>query len=369
VSAPADIDGILVQWGERLFYPPNRIVRPTAPARLSPGLGRRAAGVRARIRSTIRRAPQVMVKVTGGGRGARAIAAHIRYISKDGRLPLEDDRGAIREGMEVVQDVVEQWRYAGSYIPDTGPRREAFNITLSMPHGTDPLAVQRAGREFAEQELKDHRWVMVLHDHQANPHVHISVRAESQSGRRLSPRKTDLHRWRETFAERLRGWGIEAEATRQATRGVLRNSVPTWRVKAREEDRLNRDFARDTADKKTADGHTYAIEAWAEIIQGLLHSGVPGDRELAREVSRYVRSTPLALKALERQQQRAERERELELTRAREGDRVQLKSSVTRTRPDRDLQRAPEVTRTRPDRDLQRAPEVTRTRPDRDIER
>jgi hypothetical protein len=51
---------------------------------------------------------------------------------------------------------------------------------------------------------------MVLHDHLANPHVHISVRAESKNGKRLNPRKADLHRWRETSAERLRGWGIDA---------------------------------------------------------------------------------------------------------------------------------------------------------------
>ena len=99
---------------------------------------------------------------------------------------------------------------------------------LSMPRGTDPLSVQRAAREFAQAELADHSYVMVLHDHQANPHVHISVRAESKHGKRLNPRKADLHRWRETFAEKLRGWGIEAEATRQATRGAdaqLRSAV------------------------------------------------------------------------------------------------------------------------------------------------
>ena len=61
-----------------------------------------------------------------------------------------------------------------------------------------------------------------VHDHQANPHVHISVRAESKHGKRLNPRKADLHRWRETFAEKLRGHGIEAEATRQATRQATR---------------------------------------------------------------------------------------------------------------------------------------------------
>jgi hypothetical protein len=34
-------------------------------------------------------------------------------------------------------------------------------------------------------------------------------------GKRLNPRKADLHRWRETFAEKLRGWGTDAEASRQ----------------------------------------------------------------------------------------------------------------------------------------------------------
>ncbi|HEX7439614.1 MAG TPA: hypothetical protein VF319_05900 [Caldimonas sp.] len=42
----------------------------------------------------------------------------------------------------------------------------------------------------------------------------------------------DLHRWRETFAEKLRGWGVEAEATRQPTRGN-RSFDPLWRIRAR----------------------------------------------------------------------------------------------------------------------------------------
>jgi type IV secretory pathway VirD2 relaxase len=57
--------------------------------------------------------------------------------------------------------------------------------------------------------LGDHKYVMVLHDHQANPHVHVSVRAESKHGQRLNPLKADLQRWRETFAERLRKRGVE----------------------------------------------------------------------------------------------------------------------------------------------------------------
>jgi hypothetical protein len=243
MSTGAEVDGVLVQWGERLFYPGNRIVRSGSTPRLSGGVGHRAAAIRRHIQATVRRAPQVMVKVTGGGRGMRAIAAHFRYISRNGHLEIEDDRGVTRDGKEALHDLEEQWQHGGSFIDETSHRREAFNLMLSMPDGTDPLIVQRAAREFARDELGDHRYVMALHDDQANPHVHISVRAESRHGERLNPRKADLQRWRETFAEKLRGWGIDAEATRQAARGQIRSYPPIWRVKAKEEGRLKTDWA------------------------------------------------------------------------------------------------------------------------------
>ena len=240
MSPTPDIDGVLIQWGDRLFYPGNHIVKTKPQPKLSALAARqRAAILRQRIAATVtRRAPQVMVKVTGGGRGMKAIAAHFRYISKNGRLEIENERGEKLLGKEVLRELADDWRFGGSLIDEVGNRREAFNIMLSMPRGTDPLSVQWAAREFAKAELADQKFVMVLHDHQANPHVHISVRAESKHGKRLNPRKTDLHRWRETFAQKLAERGIEAEATRQATRGNSRNYDPLWRIKAREDGRL-----------------------------------------------------------------------------------------------------------------------------------
>ena len=225
--------------GERLFYPGNRIVKvapqPKLPANL---LRRRANAVRARIEATVvRRAPQVMVKVTGGGRGMKAIAAHFKYISKNGRLDIEDDRDEVLRGKGDLRGLVDDWRLGGTPVDDVGFRREAFNIMLSMPRGVDPLYVLKAVREFANVELADHKYVMVLHDHQANPHVHLSVRAESRHGKRLNPRKADLSRWRQTFAEKLRGWGIEAEASSRGVRGQGRGES-LWRIKAREDQRL-----------------------------------------------------------------------------------------------------------------------------------
>ena len=192
------IDGALVQWGDRLFYLGNRIVRTHGATLSGKLLHDRARAIRQRVHATvIRGAPQVMVKITGGGRGMGAIAAHFRYISKSGRLPIEDDRGMVREGKESLHALADQWRHAGALIPEHSMRREAFNLMLSMPAGTPASALQAAARAFARTELSNHRHVMVLHTHQANPHVHLSVRAEGRDGQRLNPRKVDLRRWRE----------------------------------------------------------------------------------------------------------------------------------------------------------------------------
>ncbi|MDO9605392.1 conjugal transfer protein TraS [Hydrogenophaga sp.] len=294
MAIPDNLDGILITWGDRLFYPGNRVVKVKLSPRLNGDAARqRAAVIRQRIAATVvRRAPQVMVKVTGGGRGLRAIAAHFRYISKNGRLEIEDQRGEIMRGKDVLYDLAEEWRFSGSLIPDgaePGHRREAFNIMLSMPRGTDPLTVQRAAREFAQIELRDHKYVMVLHDHQANPHVHISVRAESMLGKRLNPRKADLQRWRETFAEKLRGHGVEAEATRQATRGHNRNHDALWRIKARHEGRLHTTRTGVKSSAQARATRSEAAEAWVHVGHALARSGDLADRELARSIAEFTR--------------------------------------------------------------------------------
>ncbi len=286
------VDGVLVQWGERLFYPGNRRVSVAPQPRLDTLMRRQAAVIRRRIASTVaRRAPQVMVKVTGGGRGMGAIAAHFRYISKNGRLAFEDDRGVIHQDKEALHDLAEQWRLGGSLIGETSPRREAFNLMLSMPRGTDAQIVLRSAREFAQIELKDHRYVMVLHEHQENPHVHLSVRAESMNGQRLNPRKADLQRWRESFAERLRGYGVEAEATRQATRGEGRRYENLWQRKAREEGRLRHDADPARSGDAYRRNRTGALLAWARIVEALDASDQAGDRELAQHIRSFVRDS------------------------------------------------------------------------------
>ena len=258
-----------------------------------------AQALRQRIRATVvRRAPQVMVKVTGGGRGMGAIAAHLRYIAKAGRLPIEDDRGTVREGRDALRAIADQWRFGGTRIPEVSERREAFNLMLSMPAGTDARALQQAAREFAEAELANHRYVMVLHTHQANPHVHISVHAEGRDGSRLNPRKEDLRRWRETFAERLRAWGIEAEASSQAVRGSRHHDERVWsRKKVQGRGRAGGDKQKPP---RMSPSHRRAGEAWVRVAQALAASPEASDRDLCSAIVRYVREMPVVRAAMAR---------------------------------------------------------------------
>ena len=300
------LDGILITWGDRLFYPGNRIVQARPQPRLgAQGSHQRANAIRQRIEATVvRRAPQVMVKVTGGGRSMAAIAAHFRYISKNGRLVIEDQRGETMQGKDSLHHLADEWRMGGVRIPEDaepGLRREAFNIMLSMPRGTDPLIVQRAAREFAQAELADHKYVMVLHDHQANPHVHISVRAVSRLGKRLNPRKNDLHRWRETFAEKLRGYGVEAEATRQVTRAKFHQPDQLWRLKAQEDGRLRKVRSSGTDGPKLRASRAAAVDAWVQIGLALAGSGQATDRQLAKHIASFVRGVSDSNKAADAQ--------------------------------------------------------------------
>jgi hypothetical protein len=136
---------------------------------------------------------------------------------------------------------------------------------------------------------------MVLHDHQANPHVHISVRAESKHGKRLNPRKADLHRWRETFAEKLCDRGVEAEATRQATRGRNRNYDPLWRIKAREDGRLRTRRPSTKSSAHARSTRAEAVEAWMEVGRALATSTDKGDRDLARSIAAFIQEMPLGM--------------------------------------------------------------------------
>ena len=303
------VDGLLMDWGEKFFDKAkfwgtpvraaptragsSRSGRAQVPKLRGGSIGRaggrvEARAVRGRLADLVRKSPQVMVKVYGGGKGMKPIRAHLRYIARAGRegeVPIEDQEGIRLKGVEAIRELADDWQYGDVEIEETSTRREALNVVLSMPEGTDPIAVLKAARDFAAKEFSNHKYAMALHTIDTphydedkddppspHPHVHLVVQSAGSDGRRLNPRKADLQRWREEFAEALRAHGVDAVATSRAHR-LARGRGERQAIR-----QMKADVERVAKAKKT---EREILRRYAEVTQILVDSEDATDRVLA----------------------------------------------------------------------------------------
>lgn len=198
--------------------------------RVGPGQSRRFSPAEIQqIARTVRRTPEVMLKVTGGGASVGAVAAHFGYISRHGKLEIETDDGVSVKDRDEQKEMLKNWHLDLTSSHYRQPRRAeeatrrpkmVHNIVLSMPAPTPPEKVLVAARKFARERFgARHRYAMVLHTDQAHPHVHLVVKAEDVQGRRLHVDKQMMRQWREHFAQLLREQGVAANATPRVVRG------------------------------------------------------------------------------------------------------------------------------------------------------
>ncbi|WP_235505957.1 relaxase/mobilization nuclease domain-containing protein [Variovorax sp. Root411] len=188
----------------------------------------------AQIQRTVGRTPEVIVKVSGGGRDVGGVEAHLRYIGRHGKLQLESDEGLAQQGRGAAREITADWQLElcrSQYKPKPAPGQKdmraklVHNIVLSMPAGTPPEKVLAAARVFARENFAlQYRYAMVLHTDQPHPHVHLVVKCEHEfePGKRLYIRKDTLRQWREQFAALMREQGVAANATPRQVRGQTR---------------------------------------------------------------------------------------------------------------------------------------------------
>lgn len=173
------------------------------------------------IQSAALKKPEVMVKIPprkGGSNGLQAVRGHLDYISRNGKIDVENQDGFIYQGQKNIrQGVLESWKILG--VPEKSTRREALNLVLSMPPGTNPEAVRLGARAFAKEQFDGHQYAFAQHLDEKHPHVHLCVMMKNELGQYMNPRKADLFEWRLRFAEKLREQGVGCAATRRVHRG------------------------------------------------------------------------------------------------------------------------------------------------------
>jgi hypothetical protein len=186
----------------------------------------------AAIDRTVRRVPEVMVKVLPkDSNNLRSVGRHLDYIGRYGKLELETDDGERVQGKDAGQQLLEDWdldldqdrKQIGLASVSGKAPKLVHKIMLSMPPGTPAKGVLEAARNFAREEFAlKHRHALVLHTDEPHPHAHLVVKAVSEHGARLNISPATLREWRREFARHLRDQGIAANATERAVRGETR---------------------------------------------------------------------------------------------------------------------------------------------------
>lgn len=265
--------------------------------------------IRSKAKRVIRRAFEVMVKISGNAKGSCHIKAHIVYISRNGKIEIENERGEILKGKDAIKDVHTEW------LQDGGLRRantrDTANVVLSMQKGTDPKALKNSAREFAKQQFgENYQYVFALHTDTDHPHVHLTVKTLGFDGRRLHIKKGEPQRWRELFAQKLRHYGIDAEATPRAARGVIKKAVSQTLLHIRKKVTPAVDKAKIKEiveefkeakksgipeqkpwEKKIKERQTQIRRTWLLAAQELSKGGDP-DKILAEDILAFVKSMP-----------------------------------------------------------------------------
>ena len=297
-----DHEDQIAYWAEKLFYPVSLKGKVPKKDPITKKLGASTvkaltsgARIRAQIARTTQRTPEVMVKITnrlGAGKGMAAIREHLSYISRNGKLELETDTGELLSEKTSIMEYSHEWKaqVRGKTIPEVSKRREAFNIILSMPAGTPEKAVKDAARAFLEEEFGGkHRYCFTLHTDTDKPHVHACVLAAPvKKGKRLNPRKPDLQRWREGFAEQLRELGIDANATPRRTRGVTH--PPLKQAEHHLRKRQSTTFGHLDSNTAFSKDCIVAIEAWKRLVKALRGNPSESNNKAAESIEAFIAS-------------------------------------------------------------------------------
>ena len=227
--------------GERLFPPVKESnlgifhYHKGRVARIPSGLTPKAKAV-----GLVTKRSESFVKCDKASKGIKT-AHHMHeaadYIARNGKVDLEDENGNTLS-RDDLHSTVKDW-CTDQEVPETqedllktkkGEKRpaDARRIVISCPKGSDPEAVKKAAKEFAEEFFKanGYRYVFGLHckseetpNEPDHPHIHFLIKSVSIDGKRLNIRKADLQLMRERFAIIARKYGIELNATSRTVRG------------------------------------------------------------------------------------------------------------------------------------------------------
>ncbi|MDB6014058.1 MAG: relaxase [Gammaproteobacteria bacterium] len=221
------------------------------------------------IERTVRRAPEVVIKVSGGARTLAGVEQSVRYVGRGGKLGLESDTGD-RLGMKGFEsDLVRDWnldlearaRYTQRSIRvPRKPPKLVHNLIFSMPPGTPPPLLLEAVRKLARMQFgSDHRHALILHTDEPHPHVHVIATERAVRGQNKTPKPDGIYR----AAERGESSYVRDRMRRADTAAASKEALVRTRG--------------------------YVVDGWRAVSERLRADGYPN---LANHVDRFLAQMP-----------------------------------------------------------------------------
>ena len=187
--------------------------------------------------------PQAVIKIASYASGAKRAGATLDYISRDGKLMMEDQDGNFLVDKEQIKETLDDWAKDFGTQKKTRKgmeNRDTMHLVLSTPKGSNTVYAENSARDFLTEKFSDnHEYLFSMHEDTKNPHVHIVIKTKGFDSKQLRTNKHTLNEWRDNFAKHLIRNGIEVDASSKLSRGVggrtqsieLKNTIKTLAVK------------------------------------------------------------------------------------------------------------------------------------------
>lgn len=166
---------------------------------------------KSKIRKYIKSAPEVMVKITSFSKDSSTVTDHLSYITRNGKIVIYDSYDRDVSDERIMGDITRE--------TEDVKGRKTMNMMLSMPEGTEKDGFKEATKNFLRNEFSNFDYHYVFHNDKGHYHAHIVVPMVDRELNRINPRKEDIQRYREVFAESLEKEGILANAMKCITKG------------------------------------------------------------------------------------------------------------------------------------------------------
>lgn len=149
------------------------------------------------VKNYTKKQTEVVIKITGSSKNFGSLKAHLKYISRNGELEIENSDENIFFGKDDLKNMSNSFNEIIEIPTENEIRnnslkekREVLHFVFSMKDYNDaPLKkIKEASIKTMQKIYPNNYFVIAMHNDTDNPHCHIAVKVRDKNGKRINPK-------------------------------------------------------------------------------------------------------------------------------------------------------------------------------------